>query len=230
MISGHYKECKGELRDCTCSEIWEKENPLEKRLVNILQNHVGETGKSEGAVEVLNRLLKEHNCPKEQPQEKNEPIQEEGYDEWEKQRQLLIKWLSEWSKTKLIPVDLIEDIIELFARTPRPPTQDSWEERFDEFIPWTPSYLKLEDAKRMDKDLKIFIKEELERGEQPMGVSQWKEHGKRNSYWGFFRKGTILEVKEIVGGMPYSLECPICKDADIKAIYTDDFLKKLDKL
>jgi membrane protein involved in colicin uptake len=33
-----------------------------KELITILQKHVGETGQSEGAVEVLERLLKEHKC------------------------------------------------------------------------------------------------------------------------------------------------------------------------
>lgn len=45
-----------------------EENKIEEdkmcdNLVAILQNHVGETGESEGAVEVLERLLKEHKCP-----------------------------------------------------------------------------------------------------------------------------------------------------------------------
>lgn len=34
-----------------------------KTLIGILAQHVSETGESEGAVDVLNRLLQEHDCP-----------------------------------------------------------------------------------------------------------------------------------------------------------------------
>lgn len=34
-----------------------------RKLINILADHCGETGENEGAVETLERLLREHDCP-----------------------------------------------------------------------------------------------------------------------------------------------------------------------
>lgn len=66
---GTVEKCCGELHEqyptmgCMCLCHNKKEESLENKLVKILAEHVGETGANEDAVEVLERLLKEHKCP-----------------------------------------------------------------------------------------------------------------------------------------------------------------------
>ena len=105
-------------------------------------------------------------------------------------------------------------------------TKDSWEERFDERLDF--DWLLDKGGDNMRDKLKDFIKEELERvADFPMGISQWREHGKKNGYYDFFHKQTLAEVKEIVEGMPIHI---FASDRSKSYVNLQDLLKKLDEL
>ena len=80
----------------------------------------------------------------------------------------------------------------------------SWEERFDaEFPDFTdlPSTIyKPEPGEVVIRQgIKSFITSELSRREAevretPMGVSQWREHGKKYQYWDFFERRIREEI------------------------------------
>jgi len=44
----------------------------------------------------------------------------------------------------------------------------------------------------------------------PMGVSQWKEHGKKYGYWEFFKNQQKEEFKKVVEGMK-DVSCWTCR-------------------
>lgn len=74
-----------------------------------------------------------------------------------------------------------------------------WEKQFDEeFTPKLTKLMKGETQWGLCLEMVQFIKDLLkaerknllkeERKKDPMGVSQWKEYGKKWGYWEFFKK------------------------------------------
>ena len=83
----------------------------------------------------------------------------------------------------------------------------SWEEKFEILFKTperniNPAWYDL---------IKSFITSELSRREAevreaPMGVSQWREHGKKYQYWDFFvrriREEIVKEIQDYIGSLP----------------------------
>ena len=74
----------------------------------------------------------------------------------------------------------------------------------------------------------------------PMGVSQWREHGKTYKYWSYFRNEVIDECTDIFYeptldikpklGIPKKIHLGALIRTNIFLYYADDIIKKLNKL
>lgn len=60
------------------------------------------------------------------------------------------------------------------------------------------------------KELKQFIQQLLDE-KTPMGVSQWKEYGKKYSYWDFFEKELKNEIRDKIANDVWYC-CKSCED------------------
>lgn len=81
-------------------------------------------------------------------------------------------------------------------KTPTP-SVESWEEEFDRLA----KAYGWEDCVPSLGKLKSFIRSLLastEDSRNPMGVSQWREHGKRYGYWDFFERRVREETLDAV--------------------------------
>lgn len=70
----------------------------------------------------------------------------------------------------------------------------TWEEEFDEDFDdyWWATF----NPKR-GEEIKQFIKQTLAK-DKPIGISQWKEIGKKYGYWDYFREKVIEEATKVL--------------------------------
>lgn len=86
--------------------------------------------------------------------------------------------------------ELVEhaEVVREMIKTPTS-SVDSWEEDFDYHVQQMGTHPDV---------LKLFIRSLLastEDSRNPMGVSQWREHGKRYGYWDFFERRVREETE-----------------------------------
>lgn len=77
---------------------------------------------------------------------------------------------------------------------------ENWEEEWNKFICKYFDSLNNHDNK-VKEDIKQFIKKTLKSQEDkvPIGVSEWKEYGKKYGYWNFFEDKYKKVLRDIVG-------------------------------
>ena len=82
--------------------------------------------------------------------------------------------------------------------------QKEWEERFDTLLVSTKKTNQKQDCRLCDmckEDIRDFIRQILaqarhETYEASMGVSQWREHGKKYTYWEFWEQDIKKDMGE----------------------------------